>query len=197
VDDPVKSRTPAEISAGVARRLGWLRVLATAPRLAGGPRIAFGARTRVVITGAGELRRGRGVTIGDDFSAYIRAPVRLGTGVFINRWCYLSAFAGIDIGDRVQIGERVSFHDENHIYEPTDRVLGARGTYATAPIRIGDDVWIGANVVVTAGASIGTGTVVGANSVVRGELPDHVLAAGVPARVIRALDRGSDGQSRP
>ena len=50
---------------------------------------------------------------------------------------------------------------------------------------IGDDVWLGANAVVTAGVSIGSGAVVGAGAVVTTDLPPMSICAGVPARVIR------------
>lgn len=56
------------------------------------------------------------------------------------------------------------------------------------PIQIEYGVWIAAHVTVTAGATVGRGTLIAANSVVRGEIPDNVLAAGQPARIVKHFD---------
>jgi maltose O-acetyltransferase len=56
------------------------------------------------------------------------------------------------------------------------------------PVRIGDDVWLGAGVIVCPGTTIGNGTVVGAGSIVTKDLPANVLAVGNPCRVVRQLE---------
>ena len=65
--------------------------------------------------------------------------------------------------------------------------MGAAGA---EPIRIGKGTWLGMNVVVTAGVSIGQGCIVGANATVTKDLPDHILAGGVPAKVIKEVASG-------
>jgi acetyltransferase-like isoleucine patch superfamily enzyme len=72
-----------------------------------------------------------------------------------------------------------------HPVDPASRAAGGLG--ASLPVTIGDDVWLGANVLVLKGARIGAGSSIAANSVVTGEIPPGVLAGGVPARVIRPL----------
>ncbi len=62
------------------------------------------------------------------------------------------------------------------------------GTPSLVPIHIGEGCWLGAHVIVTAGARIGAGTLVGAGAVVTGDLGDNVLAVGLPAKAIRSFD---------
>jgi acetyltransferase-like isoleucine patch superfamily enzyme len=65
-----------------------------------------------------------------------------------------------------------------------------QGFSSKGPTRLGANVWLGANVVVTSGVTIGKRCVIGANSVVTTDIPAYSIAAGVPARVIRAVDYG-------
>ena len=121
-------------------------------------------------------------------SVHLEGQLEIGSECFFNEGLHLVCVEKVTIGNRVRCGERVSIHDENHVFEPWPG--GDRAQMTSASVSIGDDVWLGANVTVLPGASIGAGTVVGANSVVRGEIPAGVLAAGIPARVIRALTAG-------
>jgi acetyltransferase-like isoleucine patch superfamily enzyme len=63
----------------------------------------------------------------------------------------------------------------------------ASGEVSVSPVRIGKEAWLGAKVTVLRGADIGDGTIVGAHSVVRGVIPPGVVAAGIPARVVRQV----------
>jgi acetyltransferase-like isoleucine patch superfamily enzyme len=63
-----------------------------------------------------------------------------------------------------------------------------QGFSSKGPTRVGDNVWCGANVVVTTGVTVGERSVIGANSVVTSDIPPFSLAAGVPARVLREID---------
>lgn len=98
----------------------------------------------------------------------------------------IGAARSIAIGARVLAGVNTMITDTD--WHPVDPVRRARGDAGdVAPVVIGDDVWLGANVLVLKGARIGAGTTIAANSVVTGEIPAGVLAAGVPARVVRTL----------
>jgi acetyltransferase-like isoleucine patch superfamily enzyme len=81
------------------------------------------------------------------------------------------------------------FAEQRHV-PPAQRPLVSKGD-----IRIGDNVWLGDNVVVLSGVSIGDGCVVGANSVVRTDLPAAAVCAGIPARVIRTHEGLADPAS--
>ena len=93
----------------------------------------------------------------------------------------------IEIGDDVWTGRNVHITDMNHDYTDIHLPIG-RQHQPESPISIGSGSWLGHNVVVLPGARIGRHVVIGAGSVVRGEIPDHSVAVGVPARVIRRHD---------
>lgn len=122
----------------------------------------------------------------------VRPPVRvdygvhvtIGAGTFVNFDAVLLDCAPIAIGRDCQLGPRVQLLTPTHPLHADDR---RSGWEAAAPIVLGDDVWLGGGAVVCPGVTIGAGTVVGAGAVVTGDLPPGVLAAGVPARVVRAI----------
>ncbi len=105
----------------------------------------------------------------------------IGDRVFVNQGAVLHAELALTIGSRVLIGDGVAISDTD--FHEIDPGQGVR----TAPVVIGDGVWLTRSVVVLPGAQIGAGTVVAAGSVVRGELPPWVLAAGSPARPVRDI----------
>lgn len=94
------------------------------------------------------------------------------------------------LGRSVMCGANVTIADtDSHAIHWLERAKD--GPAKTAPVRIGDNVWLGMNVLVLKGVEIGAGTVVGAGSVVTRSLPARVIAAGQPARVIRHIDGSS------
>ena len=99
----------------------------------------------------------------------------------------------VTIGDDVNCGPNVTIVTPVHPLLPGERrqMLGPDGQPAhlcyARPVTIGNDVWLGANVVVTGGVTIGDGCVIGAGSVVTRDIPPFSLAAGVPCRVIRQI----------
>jgi acetyltransferase-like isoleucine patch superfamily enzyme len=98
----------------------------------------------------------------------------------------------IDIGDRVVLGANSVIVDTDfHPTEPSRRY--EPGT--AQPVVIEEDVFVGMHVLVLKGSRIGRGTVIGAGSVVTGEIPAHVIAAGNPARVIRAIEPADGARS--
>ena len=108
--------------------------------------------------------------------------IHLGKNVFINAGCKFQDQGGISIGDMTFIGHNVVLATLDHDLDPEKRRL-----MHPAPIRIGKNVWIGSNAVVTRGVTIGDNAVIAAGSVVTGDVPPDTLAGGVPARVIKQL----------
>jgi maltose O-acetyltransferase len=84
-----------------------------------------------------------------------------------------------------QLAPRVQLLTATHPIDPEPRRLGWE---SAEPIAIGDNVWLGGGAIVCPGMTIGDDTVVGAGAVVTRDLPAGVLAAGVPARVLREID---------
>ena len=113
------------------------------------------------------------------------AQIVVGAGCFINYDGILLDCASITIGDNVSIGPRAQLVTALH---PVDDYEARRaGWESAAPIVLGDNVWLAAGVIVCPGVTIGANSVIGAGSVVIGNIPAGMLAAGSPCRVIREL----------
>ncbi len=94
----------------------------------------------------------------------------------------------IVVEDYVNIGVGVRIYDTDfHPLAAQARRMHVKSLIKTAPVRICEDVWLGANVIVLKGVTVGARSVVAAGSVVTQDIPSDTLAAGVPARVVRSL----------
>lgn len=167
-------------------------------RLRHAARIALGNGTTI---GKGAILNGlsrRGIRLGDNVSigpyAILEASgilSSLGEGIEIGANSGLGAFSfvggagGVTVGDNVIMGQRVSFHSENHVFSDPDATIRSQGTTRQG-IVVESDCWIGANVTFLDGSHVETGCVIGAGSVVRGRIPAYSVAAGVPAKVIKS-----------
>lgn len=140
-------------------------------------------RTAVLRDLLGDI--GDGSWIMPRFQCDYGAHITIGANSFLNYDAILLDCAPIAIGDDCSIGPRVQLLTALH---PVDDHRARRARWeSAAPIVIGDNVWFGGGVIVCPGVTVGRNTVVGAGSVVTRDLPDHVFAAGNPARVIRRL----------
>ena len=110
--------------------------------------------------------------------------IHVGKNFYCNFNCTFLDVAPITIGDNVWIGSNVSLYTAGHPIHPETR--NTQIEYGR-PITIGDNVWIGGNVVINPGVSIESNTVIGSGSVVTKDIPDWVVAAGNPCRVIRKI----------
>ena len=127
---------------------------------------------------------------GAETEAWIEPPfyfcygrhIRLGTGTYINMNCNFIDDGQIRIGKGVLFGAAVTIATVGHPVNPR-----MRGYMYTAPVTIGDNCWIGANIVICPGVTIGENTVIGAGSVVTRDIPENVVAAGNPCRVLRPI----------
>ncbi len=109
--------------------------------------------------------------------------ITIGKNVFINSGCRFQDQGGITIGDGALIGHNVVLATLNHDFSPEKR-----STLHPAPIVIGKNVWIGANAAVVPGVTIGNGAIIAAGAVVTKNVPENVVAGGVPAKIIKRLD---------
>jgi acetyltransferase-like isoleucine patch superfamily enzyme len=121
--------------------------------------------------------------------------LRIGDRCVIGRGSHIVAHHSIQIGDDVYTGPYVYITDQNHGYTDPETPIGRQMPRNTA-VSIGSGTWLGAGAIILPGACIGRNVVVAAGSVVRGEIPDRCVVAGVPARVVRAYVAG-DGWSPP
>jgi acetyltransferase-like isoleucine patch superfamily enzyme len=124
-------------------------------------------------------------------TAQAPARIRLGGGTFLNLGVQVAAVELVEIGEHCMLANGCFVTDGNHRFDDPAKPVPWQGFSSKGPTRIGDNVWLGANVVVTSGVTIGERCVVGANSVVTTDLPPYSIAAGVPARVIRTVEYSS------
>lgn len=109
-----------------------------------------------------------------------------GDGCFVNHGCYFMDGGSITFGDNVFIGPFCGFYTASHPLGAKERNLGLERALS---IVVGDNCWFGANVSVLQGVTIGSGCVIAAGSVVTEDLPDNVMAAGVPAVVKKIIEQ--------
>jgi len=121
-------------------------------------------------------------------TAQAPARIRIGGGSFLNLGVQVAAVELVEIGAHCMLANGCFVTDANHRFDDPQKPVPWQGFSSKGPTRIGDNVWFGANVVVTSGVTIGERSVIGANSVVTADVPPYSIAAGVPARVIRAVD---------
>jgi acetyltransferase-like isoleucine patch superfamily enzyme len=115
--------------------------------------------------------------------------VGIGDRCLLGKGSSVVGHLSIEIGDDVWTGPHVYITDQNHGYEDLDRPISAQ-TMPERPVVVGAGSWLGYGAVVLPGARIGRHVVVGAGSVVVGELPDHSVAVGAPAAVVRRYRDG-------
>ncbi|OEU89554.1 acyltransferase [Streptomyces oceani] len=111
----------------------------------------------------------------------------LGDGVVLGRGSHVIADTTVRVGNDVFCGPYVYITSTNHSYDDPHQPVGKQWP-RTAPVEIGAGSWLGAGAVILPGARLGRNVVVAAGAVVRGEVPDHAVAAGAPARVVRRWD---------
>lgn len=116
----------------------------------------------------------------------VEAEIIIGDHNAFNNGVSVVANQRIRIGNQCQIGDLVAIYDSDfHEISPASRNHSAG---LTAPVCIGNNVWLGSRVMVLKGVSIGDNSVVGAMSLVTRSLPANVIAAGVPAKIIRKIE---------
>jgi len=111
--------------------------------------------------------------------------IRIGKNVFINSGCRFQDQGGITIGDDALIGHNAVLATLNHSFAPDDRK-----SMEPAPIVIGKNVWLGANVTILPGVTIGDNAVVAAGAVVTKDVPEGMIFGGVPAKAIKSIHEG-------
>jgi maltose O-acetyltransferase len=127
---------------------------------------------------------GEHVVVRSPFHCDYGSHISIGTGTFVNYRCVFLDVVEIAIGATCQIGPGVQLLTADHPIDPRAR---RDGWESGRPIVVGDNVWLGGGAIVCPGVTIGDNTVVGAGAVVTRDLPADVVAAGVPARVLREI----------
>ena len=152
--------------------------------------VFLGRRVEVAARpGYGRVILGRWVPVGDGTS--LRAhegTLRVGDKVVFGRGDTVTCYLDVEVGARTLVADWVYITDFDHRFDDSDLPIKDQGI-VKAPVRIGPDCWLGVKVSVLRGSVVGRGCVVAAHAVVRGEIPDQSVAAGVPARVLKSRGR--------
>jgi maltose O-acetyltransferase len=111
---------------------------------------------------------GKGIKVGNNSGIGVNANIR----------------GPLEIGDDVMMGPDVIIVTTNHNFTDISKPMRLQG-YKCAPVKIGNDVWIGSRAIILPGVIIGNGVIVGAGAVVTKDLPDFAIAAGNPAKILR------------
>eukprot|EP00980_Cylindrotheca_fusiformis_P011378 scaffold2638_cov114-Cylindrotheca_fusiformis.AAC.6 len=120
--------------------------------------------------------------------------LRVGDNFYANHGCTILDCNTITIGNNCLLAPSVCISAATHpVDDPTARASGAE---LTAPITIGDNVWIGANATICPGVTIGNNVVIGAGAVVTKDIVDDVVVGGVPAKVLRKIDKNRETNSK-
>lgn len=127
---------------------------------------------------------GENVDFETNFRCEFGCNITIGNNFFANFDCIMFDGGEIEIGDNVMFGPRVGIYTSNHAFNPQKR---ADLWCVAKPVKIGNNVWCGANVTINPGVTIGDNTIIGSGSVVTQNIPSGVVAAGNPCRVIRKL----------
>jgi serine acetyltransferase len=165
---------------------------------------AFGADTSIAfpaatLMGTRSIHLGSGTLVGRHVTLSVGygpgdpgLPERglvIGDRCVVGARCSLVAHASIEVGDDVWFGQDVFVCDASHGYQDPHLPIGEQFG-AHQPVRIGSGSWIGHGAIILPGTTIGRNVVVAAGSVVRGEVADHSVVGGAPARLLRHLEPG-------
>ena len=181
----VRCKAFSLLISGAFAHFGRHSVLMNPLRLAGEERISVGDH---VFVGEGSWLQ----TLPDGESQSV--AVSIGSGTSIAGGCVLSAVRSVCLEENVLLARNVYISDHIHKYTQTDVPIMHQGMDKIGPVLIRRGAWLGQNVVVCPGVTVGQNSVVGANSVVVQDIPDFSVAVGAPARVVKTI---SDPLVRP
>jgi maltose O-acetyltransferase len=122
-----------------------------------------------------------------DFDIEVNGDLFIGARNYFGKNLKVVCLAKIEIGDDCIIGDSVHFYDHDHNYRDLKQLIRQQG-YTTKPIKVGNNVWIGAKATILKGVTINDGTVIGAGSIVTKDVPANAIVAGNPARIVKYRD---------
>ncbi len=132
------------------------------------------------------IQIGERVLIGQNVRLRTReGNIAIGDDSNIGPDCHIGTSSNISIGKHCLFGGRCYIGGLQHGHEDTDTPMTEQAIVSKGGVQFGDDVWLGAHVIVNDGVTIGSGAIIGAGSVVTGDIPEYAIALGIPAKVVR------------
>ncbi len=131
--------------------------------------------TKIKVKGQGRIILGKGISTrrNVEFNSNQGGIIKIGDSSFFNNNCMIASHEKIEIGDDCSFGLNVIIYDHDHDF----KIRGRKklGKYKTSPIKIGNNVWVGANVVILRGVTIGDNSVITAGTIVRENVSENVI----------------------
>jgi len=143
-----------------------------------------------------EMFKEERLTVGEDsifqpdvwITSGSEGQVVIGSGCFLNIGVMVAAMDRVQIGDHCMFANGCVITDSDHRFDDRELPVTWQGFTSKGPTIIGDNVWCGANVVITSGVTVGRRSVIGAGSVVTSDVPEYSVVAGIPAKVVKSLE---------
>lgn len=129
-------------------------------------------------------KTGEQITVEQNFWCDYGYNICVGENFYMNHNCVILDGAKVEFGDNVFIAPNCGFYTAGH---PLDYETRNKGLEYAKPIKVGNNVWIGGNVIVLPGVTIGDNVVIGAGSVVNRDIPPNSVAVGNPCKVIKKI----------
>ena len=147
----------------------------------------IGKRCGIHIFKNGKILCKERIILDDEVMLYAKGELRIGEKFCLNRYSRIVAHEKVEIGDHVTIGQMVSILDHDHRYKMENGNLSLDG-YKTAPVKIGNNIWIGDKCTILKGVTIGDNVIVGANTLIHKDVPSGVVVGGNPFKVLKKID---------
>lgn len=159
-----------------------------------GPRITmplknYFALGDIYLNKNGKIRLGTGNNFEKGYELESSGQMTMGDFNNFNRRVKIVCRGSIQIGNNCMIADSVHFYDHDHKSDDLHRLMNVQG-FVTKPIKVGNNVWIGAKATILKGVTVGDGAIIGANAVVTKDVPANGIAVGNPAKVVKM--RGQD-----
>ena len=155
-----------------------------------GDNVVVGDYVSLVALGKSPLSIGSNVSIGAFSQLVISTSynnigefIKIGDHVGFGEFAYLGGAGGLEIGENTVIGQYFSAHPENHNFRDSDTLIRFQGVNRQG-IKIGSNCWIGSNVTILDGVTVGNNCVIAAGAVVNSSFGDNLVIGGVPASVL-------------
>lgn len=157
-------------------------------KLSGLKSLYIGKNTKIILKNMCTINFGENVYI-DDYCRFecISGDITVGERTFFNRLCNIASLENISIGNDCLFGSNVGIYDHNHCYSNLSVPINRQG-YNHKKINIENNIWIGANSVITKGVNICSNSVIGANSVVSKNVNKSGVYCGVPCEIIKEIN---------
>ena len=163
-----------------------------APKINFGKFLKLGNHVYISALSKNGVTFGNNVGIGD-FSRIIVSTslnqvgdyIKIGDNVGIGEFAYLGGAGGLEIGNECIVGQYLSCHPENHVYDDINVSIRHQGVTRKG-IKIGNNCWIGSKVTILDGVEIGDGSIIAAGAVVNKSFPANSIIGGVPAKLIKS-----------